>query len=47
MLVVVQPGDTTHLTFDFPEDATLYTHAACLIPGHYEAGMVADLTTAG
>ena len=42
---LVAAGDTAQLTFRFPEDATLYTHVACLIPGHYEAGMVAELTT--
>ena len=32
-------GDSGELTVTFPEDATLFTEIACLIPGHYEAGM--------
>jgi len=27
----------------FPEDTTLFTEVACLLPGHYEAGMAADI----
>ena len=47
VIVLVAAGATEHLTFQFPEDTTLYNHVACLIPGHYEAGMVADLTATG
>ena len=38
-LVLVAAGETGELTITFPEDQTLYTEIACLIPGHYEAGM--------
>ena len=44
IILLVEAGESTDLVFEVPEDATLYTHVACLIPGHYEAGMVADLT---
>lgn len=47
VVVLVAPGDSAQLTFQFPDDATIYTDVACLIPGHYEAGMHADLTPAG
>ncbi len=47
VIVLVAAGESEHLTFVFPEDVTLYTHVACLLPGHYEAGMVSDLTTTG
>ena len=36
-------GDSGELTVTFPEDATLFTEIACLIPGHYEAGMKGTL----
>lgn len=47
VIMLVAAGQTEHLTFQFPEDTTLYSHIACLIPGHYVAGMVADLTSTG
>lgn len=47
VVVLVAAGDSAELTFQFPEDATIYTNVACLIPGHHEAGMVADLNTTG
>ncbi|MEX1281127.1 MAG: cupredoxin domain-containing protein [Acidimicrobiia bacterium] len=33
------PGEAGSLVVAFPEDTTFFTEAACLIPGHYEAGM--------
>lgn len=47
IIVLVQPGETEELVMTFPDDMTMYTEIACLIPGHYEAGMKADLTYAG
>lgn len=37
--IELEPGEQGELTFTFPEDTTLYTETACLLPGHYEAGM--------
>lgn len=39
VFVVLEPGQTDELTVTFPQDTTVYTEAACLLPGHYEAGM--------
>lgn len=35
----VEAGDVGEVTVSFPEDVTFFTEVACLIPGHYEAGM--------
>ena len=35
--------ETTELVVVFPEDTSLYTEIACLLPGHYEAGMKGDI----
>ena len=42
VFVTVAPGATAELLVTFPEDASL-TEIACLIPGHYEAGMKAGV----
>ena len=47
IVLLVQPGETEELIITFPDDMSMYTEIACLIPGHYEAGMKADLTYAG
>jgi uncharacterized cupredoxin-like copper-binding protein len=39
VFVVLEPGETGELTVTVPEDETVYTETACLLPGHYEAGM--------
>lgn len=44
IIVLVQPGDTEELVMTFPNDMTMYTEIACLLPGHYEAGMKAELS---
>ena len=31
----------------FPDDTTLFTELACLIPGHYEAGMNTEIAYTG
>jgi uncharacterized cupredoxin-like copper-binding protein len=36
-------GETGTLVFTFPDNDHDFTAAVCLIPGHYEAGMAADL----
>lgn len=40
--IEVEPGGTGTLVYTFPSD-TDKTHFVCLIPGHYEAGMVGEL----
>lgn len=44
IILLVQPGETEELIITFPEDMTMYTEIACLLPGHYEAGMKAGLS---
>lgn len=39
VFVVLEPGQTDEFTVTFPHDMTVYTETACLLPGHYEAGM--------
>lgn len=39
----LDPGETGSLIVTFGDDTTLYTEVACLIPGHYEAGMKAPM----
>ncbi len=46
VLIEIEPGETGELEMTFPEDTSLYTSIACLLPGHYEAGMAGDLTYA-
>ncbi len=43
VVLLVQPGETGSITVTFGEDTTLYSEVACLIPGHYEAGMKAPM----
>lgn len=42
-LVVVEPGETKSLEWTFTSDPDGPTVVACLIPGHYEAGMHGEL----
>ena len=39
VVLQLEPGETGEVTVTFPEDVNLFTEVACLIPGHYEAGM--------
>jgi uncharacterized cupredoxin-like copper-binding protein len=39
IVLLVQSGESGDVTFTFPEDTTLFNEIACLLPGHYEAGM--------
>ena len=41
--MLVQPGDTRVVDITLPDDAGVYTQVACLIPGHYEAGMLGEI----
>lgn len=43
IVVLVEPGETRSVDVTFP-DATSYTVIACLIPGHYEAGMFGSVS---
>lgn len=43
-MLVLQPGETATLTVTFPDDPTAFTRFVCLIPGHYEAGMVGQIS---
>ena len=42
-VLILAAGETGTLIFSFPDNDHDYTAAVCLIPGHYEAGMTADL----
>lgn len=44
VVLLVPPGETASITVTFGEDTTLYSEVACLIPGHYEAGMKAPMS---
>jgi uncharacterized cupredoxin-like copper-binding protein len=39
VVLTLEAGETGTMTVTFPEDSDLFTEVACLIPGHYEAGM--------
>ncbi|MEN8040080.1 MAG: plastocyanin/azurin family copper-binding protein [Actinomycetota bacterium] len=43
VVVVLNAGEIETLVFTFPDNDQDYTIIACLIPGHYEAGMATDL----
>ena len=40
--VLLAPGETAEIIWTFPSDAEL--EFACNVPGHYQAGMVGDIT---
>lgn len=43
VVLELEPGETGAITVTFPEDTTIFTEVACLIPGHYEGGMKAPV----
>ncbi len=43
VILLVEPGETGSVIVTFGEDTALYSEVACLIPGHYEAGMKAPM----
>ncbi len=47
LLMLLDPGETAELVLTFPEDTTFFTEVACMIPGHFEAGMHRDLAVTG
>ena len=44
VFVVLDAGETGTLVLTFPDNDHDYTGVVCLLPGHYEAGMVTDLS---
>lgn len=43
VVLTLEAGETGTMTVTFPEDTDLFTEVACLIPGHYEAGMFSGI----
>ena len=39
MVLLLAAGESGEMTVTFPDDTTVFTQIACLIPGHHEAGM--------
>jgi uncharacterized cupredoxin-like copper-binding protein len=39
VVVLLEPGASTTVDITFPDDVSVYTVVACLLPDHYEAGM--------
>jgi uncharacterized cupredoxin-like copper-binding protein len=39
VVLMLEAGETSSIVATFPEDTTMLTEVACLLPGHYEAGM--------
>jgi uncharacterized cupredoxin-like copper-binding protein len=46
VVLTLEAGETSTLVATFPEDVTMFTEVACLLPGHYEAGMHTDIAYA-
>jgi uncharacterized cupredoxin-like copper-binding protein len=47
IVVLLEAGETSTIMVTFPDDTTLFTELACLIPGHYEAGMNTEIAYTG
>ena len=47
IVVLLEAGETSTIMVTFPDDTTLFTELACLIPGHYEAGMHTEIAYTG
>ena len=43
VVLTLEAGETGTMTVTLPEDTDLFTEVACLIPGHYEAGMYSGI----
>ncbi|HEY5651642.1 MAG TPA: hypothetical protein VIW46_09365 [Acidimicrobiia bacterium] len=39
VFIELEPGSSKTVDVTFPDDADAYTIVACMVPGHYEAGM--------
>ncbi len=42
-IILVAAGETATLEVTIPDDPTVYTMIACLLPAHYEAGMKGEI----
>jgi uncharacterized cupredoxin-like copper-binding protein len=47
IVMLLEAGETSTIMVTFPDDTTLFTELACLIPGHYEAGMHTEIAYTG
>ncbi len=47
IVMLLEAGETSTIMVTFPDDTTLFTELACLIPGHYEAGMTTEIAYTG
>ncbi len=47
IVMLLEAGETSTIMVTFPDDTTLFTELACLIPGHYEAGMHTEVAYTG
>ena len=47
IVMLLEAGETAAIMVTFPDDTTLFTKLACLIPGHYEAGMHTEIAYTG
>ena len=43
IVVNVEPGETRTVVMTLPDEGDGFDQVACLIPGHYEAGMLLDI----
>lgn len=43
VVLLLDAGDTSSIVVTFSEDTSIFTEVACLLPGHYEAGMLAGV----
>jgi uncharacterized cupredoxin-like copper-binding protein len=43
IVLMLEAGETSSIVATFPEDTTMFTEVACLLPGHYEAGMHSEV----
>ncbi len=47
IVLLLEAGETSTITVTFPDGTSLFTQLACLIPGHYEAGMRTEIAYTG
>ncbi len=43
VFIELEPGSSKTVDVTFPDDADAYTIVACMVPGHYEAGMLVPI----
>ena len=44
VVLTLEAGESGTIVMTFPNDVETFTEVACLLPGHYEAGMYTDLS---